>query len=148
MALQTDNNTLTANNVLVYANGQLLGLAQNITCARSTSPAPQYQIGTPLYADAPVSRALVNVTVTGLVPREGAGGTSQPWSDLGLSPTAGLEEQVTAPTFTMQVVSQDTYQTLWAVLKCRFSNDSVQINETAPVSYNLSLIAQNTSVWT
>jgi hypothetical protein len=148
-SLVVNNNVTTANNVLVYGNGHLLGLVQSLTGSRSVNPAPQYQVGTAVYADAPITRAIVNATITGLVPRSVAGKpTATPfWSALGLDPAGGLNQLETPSTFTLAVVSLDTQKTLWSLYRCQFSNDSLQVNDTAPVSYNLTLIAQNSKIW-
>lgn len=152
--------------------GQLLGLVQTLTINRSINRRPVQQVGTGLFADAPPTAIQVTATLQNLVPRtaygnapanDGKNTTQQLLSQLGIIPSGNLEATIYNEPFTLFAVPiiftgslgvnapsgsiSSANSPLWQIIGCYFTSDSITINETTPISVNVSLIARNAAIW-
>lgn len=150
----------TGNNVDIYLDGILYGFVETLTISRSVNRSPQYVVGSPVFADAPITQALVTVQATNLVPMNG----SSALSDTGYSgnqtslfnnpnapandnvPTGSLIAEVNAQAYDITVQDQQG-NVLWTVINAFFNGDAVTVPGTAVLTYNISWTAQDTSAW-
>ena len=131
----------TGNTVFVRFNGQLIGFVQNFTPSRSVSRIQVHQVGTPLIVDAPVGPANVQVTLTNLLPVNPAVGLLQ----FGVTPKGSLVNQVNAIPFNASVHASYVAgaPAILSVINCLWTQDSLQVVQTAQASYTVTFIGQD-----
>ncbi len=131
----------TGDNVYVRANGQLIGLVQTLTIARSVGRRGVNQVGTPLIVDAPTGAASVTVSLTNLYPILASLGLRA----IGIAPNGSLVNQVNATPFDWSVHDEFSSGSpaIWTVTNCLWTQDSLQTPQTAQLTYTISYIGQD-----
>ena len=132
----------------------LVGFVETITITRSVNRRPVYQIGSPIFVDAPVTQATVTVQATNMIPISPNNSLDQ-----NVIPTGSLVAAVHATSYSLAVIAPPPpvapgstatpapARVLWQVTGAFYNQDSVQVPNTDIVAYNLSWTAQDTIQW-
>lgn len=139
----------TANNVDIWVNGGPYGFCENITITRSVNRQPRFAVGDPRYKDAPPTTITVSVQLTGMVPQSTLSGNTVLQNNAHNAVHDSLVSEVGARGVTIAVhEAVDTVGTaLYQIDNCVYNNDAVAVAAGDIVSYNLSFIAPDSSVW-
>lgn len=78
----------TGNNVAININNVPIALVQHITVQRAVNRRPVQQIGTSMFADAPVTSTMATISCTGALFISGA--TAQAYNTAGILPSGSL----------------------------------------------------------
>jgi len=138
----------TGNNVYIVMNYLVIAFVETLSISRSVNRRPVYQVGGPLYVDAPVTQSIVNVTATNLVPLQGGTNPGVPLSQVGVVPSASLADQVYAGSFDLAIYDAETGQARYYVKQAHYNNDAVQVPGTDVFTLNCSWIARDSMIWT
>lgn len=138
----------TGNNVYVMIDQKLVGFVETLSITRGVNRRPTYQVGGPLFVDAPVTQATVTVTATNMVPVQGQSNSAQSLGAQGIVPTSSLANEVYAPSYDITVLDGQTGSPVWYVQDAFYNQDAVQTPATDIVTYNLSWVARDTQAWT
>ncbi len=137
----------TGNNVLIRINGQLVGFVETLSITRNVNRRPTYQVGSPLWVDAPVTQASITVTATNMVPLQGQSNSGKSLAQLSIVPSGSLSDQVTAGTYDMEVVDQNG-RTVYYIQDAYYNQDAVQVPGTDILTINCSWVARDSMAWT
>lgn len=138
----------TGNNVYIAIKNQVVGFVETLSITRGVNRRPTYQVGGPLFVDAPVTQATVTVTATNMVPVQGQPGSGASLGSQGIVPTSSLANEVYASSYPITVLDGQTGQPVWYVQDAFYNQDAIQTPATDIVTYNLSWIARDTQAWT
>ncbi|WP_304459079.1 hypothetical protein [Alicyclobacillus sendaiensis] len=145
---QTSAPVYTGNNVYIEINDQIVGLVETLTITRNVNRRPVYQVGTPLFNDAPVTQASVQVTATNMAPLQGRSNSAPSLASQGIIPSASLAEEINNGPYDIKIIDSNTGDVVWYVVNAYYNQDAVQVPSTDIVTYNLSWIAQDSMAWT
>ena len=146
----------TANNVDILIDQIPFGFCENFSAARSVGRTGRWGIGSPIYKDAPVTTAQVTVQMTNLIPAsvlagDDSAGTGQGESALqnsgNVAVTNSLAAQVGAGAHTIQVCRSSDSAVIWQIESAQYNGDTGGVASGDIVTYNVSWIAPDTSVW-
>lgn len=146
--VQIDVPLYTGNHVLISIDGQTIGLVETMTVTRSVNRQPAYQVGTPLFADAPVTQAIVQVQLNNLVPLQGVPNAEEPLSQLGITPTGTLVSELGRAPMTVEAINLSDGAVAYGVEGAYYNNDAVQVQNTQMLTLNMSFVAQDSTAWT
>lgn len=146
--VQTDIPVFTGNELIMEMDGQVIGLVQSVTVSRTVNRTPQYQVGTPLFADAPVTQALVSISINNLVPLQGVSNAGTALSQLGITPDTSLVDEVFAGSHSLVFLNEVNGTPAYSVSGAYYNNDAVTVPSTAVLTLSLSMIARDSSTWT
>lgn len=136
----TQTRVYTANNVEIQINGEIVALVQTMTITRNSGRRPIYQVGTPLFADAPVTQVNVSVGATNMVPQTGS------YATLGLTPNGSMVDAIDMLPYDMSITDANG-KVLATVHNCYFQQDSLAVQGSEPLTVNVSWVAQDTTVF-
>lgn len=145
---QTSAPVYTGNNVYVEINGNIIGLVETLTITRNVNRRPAYQVGGPLFVDAPVTQASVQVTATNMAPLQGKSNSAPSLASQGIIPSGSLADEINKGPYDMKILDTNTGDVVWYVKNAYYNQDAVQVPSTDIIAYNLSWVAQDSMAWT
>lgn len=138
----------TGNNVFIQIGGNIIGFVETLSITRNVGRRPVYQVGGPLFVDAPVTQASVTVTATNMVPLQGQANSAPSLASQGLVATKTLANEVYANAQDIVILEQIGGSPAYHVVDAYYNQDAVQVPSTDVFTYNLSWIARDTAEWT
>ena len=149
MTTANPNALYTGNNVVVTVDGAILGFVETFSVTRNVGRSPKYGVGSPLFLDAPVTQAVVNVTANNLVPLVTSNALNQ-----NNVPTGSLAATLNATPSTIDVYPFTSLQNgtvvgqpEYSVSEAYFTQDSLTVPNTDVLTYNVTWIARDTQNW-
>lgn len=134
----------TGNNVAMQVNGATIGVMQTVTISRAIGRRAVYQIGTPLFADAPVTAVAVTINITSMVLIPSA--TVQSLAQKGILPSGSLVDTLTTGSFSVTLVDAQG-NTVCTAPVCFYNGDTFDITANEPITINISLLAQDATLY-
>lgn len=131
----------TGNNIGVAINGQTVGLAQTVTVVRAIGRQPVYQVGTPLFADAPVRTVLATLTISGMVAQAATGNAWMPQ----IMPSGSLSTTVSQAAVPSITLTDAGGTVVCTITNSFFNGDTWSLAANDPMTLNATILAQDAS---
>ena len=133
----------TGNNIDFMMNGATIGVIQTVTVSRSIGRRPVYQVGSPLFADAPVTAVAVTISISSMVIIPSA--TIDSLVAKGILPSGSLVSALTSSTFPCSLVDANG-NVVCSAPTCFYNGDTFNITNNEPLTLSLNLIAQDAMI--
>lgn len=130
----------TGNNIDLQINGATVGVMQTVTVSRAIGRRAVYQMGSPLFADAPVTAVAVTISITSMIGIPTAGVASL--VSRGVLPQGSLVNTLTAGTFAVSLVDASGNVVVTAST-CFYNGDTFNVTNNDPLTLNITLLAQD-----
>lgn len=130
----------TGNNVSLRIGGKTVALVQHITISRAVNRRPIAQVGTPLWADVPVTTVGATVSCTNTVAIPSA--QAQALYQQGILPSGSLVNVLLMSLLNMTVVDANG-NIIATVVNAGYNGDNMDITANDPIPENINFICQD-----